>query len=349
MTQRIRVVHYLNQFFAGVGGEAAANLPVEVREGSVGPGRALQQILGDTGTVQSTIVAGDNFFNDQREEAHRKVRDTLSALKPDVVVAGPAFEAGRYGLACAQVCRIAESEGLSAVTGMHPENPGVLLHRRDATIVPTGKNAAEMTDALRRMAALAIRLGRGEALGPAAVEGYLPRGIRRPGRRERPGWERAMDMLLAKLNGRPYTSEVPYQAPEVVPPAAPIGDLSHASIALVTTGGLVPKGNPEGQTGVNAQKYFRYSVAELQRMAAGDWEAFHVGYFTHIVDQNPDYVLPLGLMRELEAARVIGSVSPYAYTLPGVGTPVATSKALGEGIAEQLRDANAGGCILVST
>jgi glycine reductase complex component B subunit gamma len=349
MSHAIRVVHYLNQFFAGVGGESAANLPVEVREGPVGPGRLLQQMLGDGGTVQATIVAGDNFFNDEREAAHAKVREVLRELKPDVVVAGPAFEAGRYGLACAQVCRIAESEGLSAITGMHPESPGVLLHRREATIVPTGKSAAEMSEALGRMVPLAFRLARGEALGPADADGYLPRGIRRSGRRERPGWERAMDLLIAKLDGRPYTSEVPYQAPEAVAPAAPIGDLSRASIALVTTGGLVPKGNPEGQSGVNAQKYFRYSVAELQRMAPGDWEAFHVGYFTHIVDQNPDYVLPLGLMRELEAAGVIGSVSPYAYTLPGVGTPVATSKALGQGIAEQLRDANAGGCILVST
>jgi glycine reductase complex component B subunit gamma len=349
MSDRLRVVHYLNQFFAGVGGESAANLPVEARPGPVGPGRALQQILGDAGVVEATIVCGDNFFNDEREQAHAKVRDLLRELKPDVVVAGPAFEAGRYGLACAEVCRIAEAEGVPAVTGMHPESPGVLLHGREATIVPTGKSAADMTAALGRMAPLALRLGRGEALGPADVDGYLPRGIRKPGRLGRPGWERAIEMLIAKVNGRPYRSEVPYQAPEVVAPAAPIRDLSKASIALVTTGGLVPKGNPDGQTGVNAQKFFRYPVEQLRRMAPGDWEAFHVGYFTHIVDENPDYVLPLGLMRELESAGVIGSVSPYAWTLPGVGTPVATSQGLGVGIAEELRRANAGGCILVST
>jgi glycine reductase len=349
MSHGLRVVHYLNQFFAGVGGESAANLPVEVREGPVGPGRALRQILGDSGTVQATIVAGDNFFNDQREQARAKVRELLRDLKPDIVLAGPAFEAGRYGLACADVCRIAEAEGIPAVTGMHAENPGVLLYGREATIVPTGKSSTEMTAVLGQMAALALRLGRGESLGPAEVDGYLPRGTRRSGRREQPGYQRAMEMLLAKLNGRPYRSEVPYQAPEAVAPAPPIHRLAAAAIALVTTGGLVPKGNPDGQAGVNAQKFFRYSVEQLQRMAPGDWEAFHVGYFTHIVDQNPDYVLPLGLMRELEAEGVIGAVSPFAYTLPGVGTPVATSRALGVGIAEDLRRANAGGCILVST
>jgi glycine reductase complex component B subunit gamma len=349
MTERVRVVHYLNQFFAGIGGESAANLAVERRAGPVGPGRALQQILGDAGWVEATIVGGDNYFNDERDKAHATVRDLLRDLRPHVVVAGPAFEAGRYGLACAEVCRIAEAEGIPAITAMHRENPGVLLHGREATIVPTGKNAAEMIAVLGKLAPLALRLGHGETLGPADGEGYLPRGVRKPGKHARLGWERAIDMLVAKVNGRPYVSEVPYQAPEAVRPAAPIRDLAKVSLALVTTGGLVPKGNPDNQAGVNAQKFFRYPISQLQRMAPSDWEAFHVGYFTHIVDQNPDYVLPLGLMRELEAAGVIGGVSPFAYTLPGVGTPVSTSQMLGLGIAEDLRKVNAGGCILVST
>ncbi|HEX9871401.1 MAG TPA: glycine/sarcosine/betaine reductase selenoprotein B family protein, partial [Candidatus Tectomicrobia bacterium] len=35
----LRVVHYLNQFFAGVGGEDMANIPPRLQEGSVGSGR----------------------------------------------------------------------------------------------------------------------------------------------------------------------------------------------------------------------------------------------------------------------------------------------------------------------
>ena len=33
-----RVVHYLNQFFAGVGSEEQADLPPGRKEGAVGPG-----------------------------------------------------------------------------------------------------------------------------------------------------------------------------------------------------------------------------------------------------------------------------------------------------------------------
>ena len=36
----MRVVHYLNQFFGGVGGEESAHLALEARDGAVGPGKA---------------------------------------------------------------------------------------------------------------------------------------------------------------------------------------------------------------------------------------------------------------------------------------------------------------------
>ena len=37
-----KVVHYINQFFANIGGEEKADYPAEVREGEVvGPGLAL--------------------------------------------------------------------------------------------------------------------------------------------------------------------------------------------------------------------------------------------------------------------------------------------------------------------
>ena len=83
-----------------------------------------------------------------------------------------------------------------------------------------------MQEALGPLVRLAIRVARGEELGPAEREGYLPRGIRKVGFRAEPGYRRAVDMLLAKLDGRPFASEMPYQAPESVTPASPVADLS---------------------------------------------------------------------------------------------------------------------------
>src|SRR5262245_51335177 len=113
----LRVGHYLNQFFAGIGAEEHANLAPEQRAGAVGPGRALQGLRKGEARVVSTLVCGDNFFNERADQAHAAVRGWLESVRPSVVVAGPAFAAGRYGSACAQVCRLAAEAGVPAVTG----------------------------------------------------------------------------------------------------------------------------------------------------------------------------------------------------------------------------------------
>lgn len=349
MDRRFRVVHYVNQFFAGLGGEERANHPLEVRTGPVGPGQGLAKELAEVGDVIATLVCGDNYFQENPEKAREGVAQALRELKPDVVVAGPAFSAGRYGLACGEVCKVAMNAGIPALTAMHTDNPGVLMYRHEVVIVPTSATPSEMAQALQQLARLATKMARGEELGPAEVEGYLPRGIRKPGFRDLPGYLRGVEMLLAKLNGRPYQTEVSYQAPEHVPPAPPVQDLSRATVALITTGGLVPKGNPDGQTAGNARRYFRYSVEHLERLSPDDWEAFHAGYFTHIASSNPDYILPLGFAREFAAEGVIGGVYPYIYTLPGVSTPVAQSQELGRGVARELKEGKVDFALLVST
>jgi betaine reductase len=349
MAKPLRIVHYVNQFFGGLGGEDVANVGVSLTDGAIGAGRALQQALADQGTVLSTLMCGDNFIHDQRHKALAELETHLRELRPDVVIAGPAFGSGRYGLACTEVCKIARELGLPAVTGMHPENPGAQGPVPDIVMVPTGETSADMATALAAMARLALKLGRSEELGPAEIEGYLPRGIRRQHDRQRPGYQRALDMLLAKLHQSPFVTEVPIHIPERVTPAAPLTDLSRASIAMVTTGGLVRKGNPDKQVSANATRYYRHSVAELRSLSGTDWEAYHAGYFNHIVNSNPNYILPLNFLRDLEAEGSIGQVFEGIYALPGVSTPVATSRLMGRSIAQDLKDGQVDGCLLVAT
>jgi len=102
--KKYRVVHYLNQFFAQIGGEAEANIPPLIKEGAVGPGIPLQQALGEGGGIVATMVCGDTYFAENIEAAAEKVVEFVSPYKPDVFVAGPAFTAGRYGIACGASC-----------------------------------------------------------------------------------------------------------------------------------------------------------------------------------------------------------------------------------------------------
>ncbi|HEU4371837.1 MAG TPA: glycine/betaine/sarcosine/D-proline family reductase selenoprotein B, partial [Methylomirabilota bacterium] len=201
MTGQLRVVHYVNQFFGGIGGEDQAHLGVTVRAGAVGPGRALETALGEGARVEATIVCGDNFASERVDDVARAIAAELDRLKPDVLIAGPAFGSGRYGLACALACKVAQGRGVAAITAMHPDNPGASSARREVYIVPTGTSTTSMQAALGALAPLARRLGRGEALGPAEVEGYVPRGARRVHDRGRPGYRRALDVLLDKLHG----------------------------------------------------------------------------------------------------------------------------------------------------
>ena len=349
MAAPLRVVHYINQFFGGIGGEDKANLPPEVRKGPVGPGRLLEQLLGDDGSVVATIICGDNYITEEQQPALEAVTAALKEMKPDVLVAGPAFDAGRYGLACGAVCQVAQELGTPAVTAMHPENPGVVTHRREVIIVPTGPSPTEMQTILSRVYPIALKLGRGVDLGPAQAEGYLARGIRKVTTRSEPGYKRAVDMLVNKLKGEEFQSEVPFQAPEAVQPAAAVTDLSQATIALITTGGLIPKGNPDRQTSGDPERYYAYSVEGLEALTAQDWEAFHGGYYNQISTENPNYILPLSHLRKLEQDGTVGAVFSQIIAMPGVSTPVAKSKLLGSQMAQELKEAGVTACILVAT
>ena len=222
MTNKIRVLHYLNQFFGGIGGEEHANVPPEVQDGPVGPGRLLQSTLqaAGGGSVVATIVCGDNYIVENEQTAIEAIGAFFDRYKPDLVVAGPAFDAGRYGLGCALVCIEASARGIPSITGMHPENTGVLTHRLQITAVPTGAEASGMQPAIRDMASLGIRLAAGEELGPAVEEGYIPRGYRNETMHERNGADRAFDMMMARVNGEDYMSEVLVPGYETVSPCS---------------------------------------------------------------------------------------------------------------------------------
>lgn len=345
----LRVVHYLNQFFGGVGGEQAANVALEVRDGAVGPGRLLQEILADRGAVISTIICGDNYFSEQRDAALTSLVQALKAAKPAVVVAGPAFDAGRYGLACGEVCKAAQGMGIPAITAMHPENPGILSHGPGIIAVPTGGSPVEMRNVLRTVARLAVKLGQGQELGTAAEEGYLSRGLRKLGLREDPAAKRAVDMVIAKIKGLPFQTEVPIKLPDRVTPAPALTDLNRATIALITTGGLVRKGNPDKQSERNPTRYYRHAVSELESLTKEQWEAYHGGYFNDYVNSNPNYILPLSFMRVLEREGLVGSVHNWIWAMPGVNTPVANAKRFGEDIARELKTEGVDGAILVAT
>lgn len=344
-----RAVHYLNQFFARAGAEEASQHAFTVRDGPIGPGVKLEQELGEGSKVIATMFCGDDRAAGDLAAFGAEVEKALRDLGPDVVVAGPAFNAGRYGLACGEVCARAKALGIPAVTAMHLENPGVELYRRTAFVLPAAPTAIGMNDALVRLARFAAKLGRGEEIGDAAAEGYYGRGVRKIALHDRRAADRALDMLAARLAGKPFTTELPLPAVERIAPASPLADAGRARIAIVTTGGIVPSGNPDGLKQSNSTEWRAYPIAGLAGLEPGKYESIHGGYDTSSANANPNYVVPVDVARELEKSGALGSLHDAYYVTAGVGTAVAEARRMGREIAEDLRSHGVEGVILTAT
>ncbi len=108
-----RIVHYINQFYAGIGGEEKANTPPEKRDGFAGPGMALNAALGDVAEIVGTVICGDSYFNENVESASAAVLDMIKSYGPEIVVVGPGFNAGRYGMACGMVAKLVDENWAS--------------------------------------------------------------------------------------------------------------------------------------------------------------------------------------------------------------------------------------------
>ena len=71
---KLRVVHYINQFFAGIGGEEKADIKPEVREDLLDQVWLSMQVLKVKHEIVATVICGDSYFNENIEEA--KARST---------------------------------------------------------------------------------------------------------------------------------------------------------------------------------------------------------------------------------------------------------------------------------
>jgi len=347
---KLRVVHYINQFYGGIGGEDKADFKPELRDGHHGPGQALAQKFGDEAEIVATVVCGDSYFNENVDQALGIIIPMIEKHKPDVFVAGPAFNAGRYGMACGTVCKaVSEKLNIPTVTAMYGENPGVDSFRKDTYILQTGDSAADMRNAGPKLAAFALKLGKKEKVGNAGEEGYFSRGIRKNLFVQERGSKRAVDMLLQKIRGEKFVTEYPMPVFDHVTPNPAVKDLSKIKVGLVTSGGIVPKGNPDKIESSSASKFGKYDIDGVTDLSDVTFETAHGGYDPVYANQDADRVLPVDIMRELEKEGKIGSLHRYYYTTVGNGTSVANAKAFALKIAGELVNDGVKAVILTST
>jgi len=350
MIEKVRIVHYINQFFAGDGGEEKSDQPVTSHEGPIGPGLLVDKILGGRGEVVGTIYCGDSLFAKEEERCTAEAISLIKGFSPDLVLSGPAFNAGRYGLACAAICLAAiEEVGVPAVTSMYPENPGVRACGKRVYVVPGGDTVADMEEAIENVLRLGLKLAQGEAIGNAEEEGYIPRGMRYNEISEVPTSQRAVDLVLKKIAGETYETELEVPRLEEIAPPAPITDLGKAVIAIVSEGGMVPVGNPDRLTGSRNKNWAKYSLAGKDSLPVGTFISIHGGFNTVFVNEDPDRMLAVDALRRLEREGEIAGLHDDFLSTCGNGGSFETMDGIGRAWAKEIKASDISGVVLPAT
>jgi glycine reductase len=341
----MRIVHYVNQFFAGIGGEDSAGTGPQLRDGATGPGRKLASLLGDEHEIVATAICGDDYAASHPEFAAELVAQAREQ-DAEMIVAGPAFTSGRYGMACARIAAAASEAGLLGLASMHPDNPG-LGEAAGTAVVESGLTARQMKDSLERFAAAALKMAAGEEL--TAQDGRIGPVARTNRLAQRSAAERAVALVLTRLGGDRDATEIPLPDFDSVTPAAPIADAADAVFALVTEGGFVLAGNPDRLESARATKWVRYSLDGLDSAETGKFESVHGGFSTQWANADPNRILPLDIAREMEQEGRIGRLHGEVLATTGNGTTVADARRFGMEWAADLRQQNIQAAILTAT
>jgi glycine reductase len=248
------------------------------------------------------------------------------------------------------LCSAVQSElAIPVVTAMAGENPGADLYREALYIIDSGPSSAKMRDVLVKMAELAKKLVAREEIGLPGEEGYLRRGLIRDEFVEQTAAKRLVDMVMAKVTGGPFESEMVPTSFEPIPMPPAVKDLSKARVMLITDGGLVPKGNPDRIEGSAATRWGAYSIEGLDDLKGDDYEISHGGYDPRFVQEDPDRLVPLDAMREMEREGKIGKLHNEFLSTSGLANPLSNTRRIGREMTEKVKKEGIDAVILTST
>lgn len=346
-TKKLRIVCYINQFFAQIGGEEKADVGVSVKKDPIGPAILFDQTLKDIGDVVGTVICGDNYFMEKQDQAIDEAMKIIEDLRPDILFVGPSFTAGRYGMNCGALAKaVSKKLRIPCIAGMNDEAPAVPIYKQEIYILKTAGSARKLKDAVEAMSGLGRKILTGERVGSAASEGYFIRNRLINELGEKTASQRAIEMLKKKLNGEEWVSEIEAPKYKKIEPPKELADIKNAKIAIVSDGGYVPTSNPDKIKSAAASTFGRY---ELDHLVKEDGMVIHAGYDKVYVNENPNRLLPRDAMKELEEQGKIGSLAPYTYITTGNVMSVGIAEGIGDEIVKGLISDQIDAVILTST
>ncbi|WP_029451076.1 glycine/betaine/sarcosine/D-proline family reductase selenoprotein B [Clostridium algidicarnis] len=172
----IKVVQFLNQVQAGLGGDERMDIEPQSQNGAFGPGMLLKSTMIRNGAdIIGTVICGDNYFLENKEKAVEEILEMIKKFSPDVVLCGPALNYKRYGECCGYLVKAVENKlKIPAFAAMSKESTGTPIFRKDIYIIETpNKGGVGLSNSLKNISSFAGKLGKGEAIGTPEKEGYF--------------------------------------------------------------------------------------------------------------------------------------------------------------------------------
>ncbi len=87
----------------------------------------------------------------------------------------------------------------------------------------------------------------------------------------------------------------------------------------------------------------------MDRLESGVFKTIHAGFDPAAANADPNVIVPLDVMRQLEEEGVIGELHQYFYSTVGTGTTQAEAARMGKEILAKLEEDGVDGAIMIST
>lgn len=174
----IRIVQFLNQVQAGLGGDEQMDIKPRSQNGAVGMGMLLKTIsMKNGGDIIGTVICGDNYFLQNKEKATKDILDMIKKFNADVVICGPALNYKRYGECCGHLTlSIQDKLNIPSFAAMAKDSTGTEIFRKEINIIETpNRGGIGLNSSLKKISSFAIKLAKGEAIGTYSKEGLFSR------------------------------------------------------------------------------------------------------------------------------------------------------------------------------
>lgn len=92
-----------------------------------------------------------------------------------------------------------------------------------------------------------------------------------------------------------------------------------------------------------------YDISQSDAFFSGEFYSVHGGFSTDFVNEDPEVLVPLHTIREIENEGLFGELESFLYTTTGNLTALKDARRMGQEIAQDLHEKKVDAAILVST